>query len=159
VVDKLVGSDHPDFEFVEALCGWCRTSLAAQQRRGGRGEFCSMACEREAAESDGRDWSPIFGGKWEMSYGELFSGGDMALFTITDDGSPQRIATFQEHGDDSLTAEENTLSVNTAELFLRAPAMLALIQRLAAQPHGDDLYRLQDDAAVLLAELEKEWQR
>jgi len=128
-------------------CGYCRQTNFTDD------EFCSEACAAEAALSEVQD--PIIGGEWQMMYGELLSGGDMALYSRIDgdDGYFQHIATFQRHHEE-LSDEDNTLSVNTAELLVRAPRMLDLIKRLA---HHKDLDALQEDAATLLRELAREW--
>lgn len=95
-------------------------------------------------------------GEWNISYGEIFTGGDMVLYSAE---SGRHIATFQRHGDE-LSAEDNAISVNTAELIKRTPDLLSLVQHLATvDPHTDpeEFDELQRDAVTLLTGLYREW--
>ena len=99
----------------------------------------------------------VIGGTWQMLYGELLSGGDMALYSTDGEGVWQRIATFQRHNDPDLSDEDNTASVATAELLLRAPKMLALLRRWTQSDDPEELKSNQADTIALLAELAAEW--
>ena len=101
-------------------------------------------------------------GQWEVSYGEIWSGGDLAIMSVGDpepktSSGARVVATLVSHDD-----EASDEDVANAELLARAPRMLALLQRLALlthplEDHALEFDTLQDDAVHLLQDLARGW--
>lgn len=91
-------------------------------------------------------------GDWEVSYGEIWSGGDLAIMSTAG-----TVATLVTHDEDD--ADEH--DVANAELLVRAPALARLALRLAmVDPHAEpeEFDTLQADAVALLRDLAQGWQ-
>jgi len=91
-------------------------------------------------------------GTWEVSYGEPWSGGDLAIMAP----NMRTIATLVRHED-----EAERQDVVNAELLVRAPELLRLVARLALfdffDDEPEDFDALQTDAIKLLNELTDAW--